>query len=296
MSLFLIFIIEKKMIIITKNYNNKKKIFTFWEPSEKIPGYLKLCIKTWKKFLPDYEIEILDYGKVKMYIGDVLFSKIISKDMKLATQSDAIRVAILQKYGGIWLDTDTIILNGNFFKKIQNLELVMIGEEKYKFQYIGFIYVQNKSNIIDEWLRQIIKRVDNYKKILLFKKNNTEYQKSWEKVNQLLYLSYQIIGPLLKNISEKKYIRIDSSKVNAFPEKIFFKNSSLNFKDVYKSFYFEKREPEMILQNKVDIILLHNSWTPIKYKQMSEKEFLKQDILLSKLLSKLLGEKYLLYK
>lgn len=43
----------------------KKQIFTFWEPKNKIPAYIQLCIKTWYKILPDYEIKILDYDNIK---------------------------------------------------------------------------------------------------------------------------------------------------------------------------------------------------------------------------------------
>lgn len=75
--------------------NNNKTIFTFWEPKDNIPGFLRLCIKTWKKFLPDYNIIILDYKTSEKYIGEPLFSKIICKNMSLMVQSDAIRVAML---------------------------------------------------------------------------------------------------------------------------------------------------------------------------------------------------------
>ena len=34
--------------------------------------------------------------------------------------------------------------------------------------------------------------------------------------------------------------------------------------------------------------MLHNSWTPKKYKTMKEDEFLKEDILLSQLLARIL--------
>ena len=111
-------------------------IFTFWEPSKKIPGYLNLCIKTWKKFLPEYKIKILNYKNVRKYIGEKLFGNIVSEKMSLAIQADAIRVAILKKYGGIWFDIDTIITNRKFIKEIEKKELVMIGENK--MQYIKF--------------------------------------------------------------------------------------------------------------------------------------------------------------
>ena len=115
--------------------NNKKNIFTFWEPVEKMPGYLKLCMKTWKKFLPDYKIIILDYKSLKNNLGESLFNDIICKNMSLAVQADAIRVALLNKYGGVWIDTDTIILNGDFIKAFKNYELTMIRDTNSSYHY-----------------------------------------------------------------------------------------------------------------------------------------------------------------
>ena len=113
---------------ITFKYTHTKKIFSFWEPKEKIPGYICLCIKTWKKYLPNYKINILDYRGVKEFIGYKLFNNIISKKMALPIQADAVRVALLKKYGGIWMDADTIITNGEFLKNFEKYDLVMIGK------------------------------------------------------------------------------------------------------------------------------------------------------------------------
>ena len=56
--------------------NDKNKtIFCFWEPKEKIPAYLKLCMKTWQKYLPDYEIKLLDYEDTKKLLGKNYYSK-----------------------------------------------------------------------------------------------------------------------------------------------------------------------------------------------------------------------------
>ena len=271
------------IILYTFSHKNilisKKVIFTFWEPHEKIPGYLRLCIKTWKKFLPDYEIKILDYKNVKDYIGEKLFSIITYKKMTLQAQSDAIRVALLKKFGGIWMDTDTIITNRKFIEDLQyfNYELSMLGVEKDKSQNIGFISASDKSSILDEWLKKIIRKINYYKRIDT-KTNNSGI------FNECCYLGNRIIDPLLTKTPYKKYFRIDKYKINALPEIKFFENSSLYPYEKYKLFYFSKREPKKVLKSVKGIILLHNSWTPFKYRKMSEKEFLNQDILLSKLL------------
>lgn len=285
--LFCILIYEINLSLF-QIYEPGKNIFSFWEPNEKIPGYLRSCIKTWKKFFPDYKIHILGYKKVKEYLGEFFFSSIICKNMSIPMQADAIRVALLKKFGGIWLDTDTIILNNKFIKHLKNFELVMIGEEKYKSQYIGFIYASNKSSLLNEWLNQIIVKVKNYKNFISHKKNTSVCDNSWNKMKSYFYLGYDIINPLLKNIRGKKYLRLDVNDMNVFPERKFFKNSSLDYSKQFEFFYFEKGDPQIILNDSIDLIMLHHSWTPPKYKNMSENEFLQQDILISKLLSKIL--------
>jgi hypothetical protein len=76
----------------------------------------------------------------------------------------------------------------------------------------------------------------------------------------------------------------------ALPEKIFIKdNISVYMK--YKMFYFSPGNPNKIIDNSQGIIMLHNTWTPYKYKKMSEEEFLKQNILLAHLLRKILRNK-----
>ena len=243
----------------------KKKIFSFWEPRAKIPGYLKLCIETWKKFLPDYEINILDHEKVREYLGEDLFSKIICKTMSYKVQADAIRVALLKKYGGIWLDIDTIILNGNFIKKLREFELVMIGDKRNKYHYIGFILASNNSNILDEWLKQIIDRVDKYKDIM---KNKNITINSMKRLKSPGYLGNSIIEPILRNSNSKKFFCIDQREIKAFPERIFFKNLSLDNFQKYRIYYFEEGDPEILLEHIKHLVLLHNSWTPFKYKNM----------------------------
>lgn len=279
LSVISFFIFERK-IIFYKISKSNKNIFTFWEPKEKIPGYILLCIKTWKKFLPDYQIHILDYETAKIYLGETLFSQITCKNMSLPIQADAIRVALLKKYGGFWLDADIIILNGKFFKTCHDFDLVLLGDEKSKTQNIGFIFASCNSSIIDKWLKGIIHNIKIYKDN--FGKKNSKYGK---KKIAWFYLGNGIVNELVKNTKRKEFMRLDRNKFNAMPEVNFFGNSSLTQPQKYNLLYFRKREPQIILNESKNLLYLHNSWTPYKYKILSEKEFLKQDILLSKILS-----------
>lgn len=242
---------------------------------------MKLCIKTWIKFLPDYEINILNMKNLKNYIGETLYSNIIYKKLPLPIQADAIRVALLKKYGGIWMDTDIIITNGDFLKKLNNFELVMIGDEKIKSQHIGFIYASKNCHIMSAWLKEIINRINTYRGA------NIKFQKKKKSI-KWNYLGNGIIDGLLKNNTNKNFFILNKNEMNAFPEVKYYERSSLNNMKKYKRFYFHKGDAPKILKNVKGIILLHNSWTPLKYKNMSEKQFLSQNILLSNMLEYLL--------
>ena len=102
------------------------------------------------------------------------------------------------------------------------------------------------------------------------------------------YLGNGIIDRLVNNSTGKTFFRLDRNKMNAFPEIKYFENSSLSNNQRYKKFYFRKGDPQFVINNTKGIILLHNTWTPRKFKEMSETKFLKQDVLLSRLLVNLL--------
>ena len=275
---------------INKNY--QKYIFTFWEPKEKIPGFLKLCIKTWKVYIPDYEIIILDYNLSKQYLGEELFSNIICNNMSVMVQSDAIRVAMLYKYGGIWMDADTIITNGEFMKYFKNYEFSMVNEKNISdFNYIAFIYSSKNSYVIKQWLDQIIIRVKQFNETLLNKNvtNITIWQNSWENVNSWFYLGNGIIDFILRNVTGEKFLGIDKDEINVFFFFFYFKNTTYNVYQAYEYFYFRPGDPGFAINNTKGIIFLHNSWTTLYYKNMTEEEFLHQDILLAKLFIKLLN-------
>ena len=98
--------------------------------------------------------------------------------MNVMVQADAIRVAILNKFGGIWMDADNVIINGDFLKRFNNAELGMIIDKKTSFPFIGFIFASKYSIILKDWLKQIINRVKIFKKIIQNKQNITKWIES----------------------------------------------------------------------------------------------------------------------
>ena len=237
----------------------------------------------------NYKIIILNYKNIRHWLDFNILKKILCKEMTLPIQADSIRVAILQKYGGIWMDADNIIINSNFTKLFSNSDLQMFGQTEFKTQNIGFIYASNKSIILKRWLDGIINRVKIYRHRLFLRRIfPSKYNiKNFKQLHVWNYLGNGIINGLVVNASENDFKRIEKKFAFVQPELQLVKGNS---KQRYIDFYFSAKDRTYILKKCKGLLMLHNSWTPRKYKTMTEKEFLHQNIMLASLIKRLLND------
>lgn len=259
------------------------RLFTFWEPKEKMPAYIRLCMQTWKKFLPECEVVLLDYSNLEEWLGKDVYDEILFKDFSLPKQADAIRCALLKKYGGLWLDADTILTSPQVKDYLMiDSELVMISK------HLAFIKANNNSKIIADWYNQIQYNLKFYKDV---KYQNNAVQKilhprRYRRVENWDYLGNYILHKMLKTKNKKKFFSIDRMEINALPE-LNNKNND-NLVENYQNFYFENDYSQDVIKNTKGIILLHNSWTPQQFLQMNEEEFLSRNNTLSNVLKTVL--------
>lgn len=81
-----------------------KIIHYSWFSGEPYPQFLKECMDTWKKVLPDYEFMLWDAEKLAA-CNNTFANEAVSVK-KWAFAADFIRLYAVYHYGGIWLDTD----------------------------------------------------------------------------------------------------------------------------------------------------------------------------------------------
>lgn len=91
----------------------KKYIHYCWFGDKKLPRLARRCIKSWKKYLPDYEI--VCWNEKNLNIHECPFVEEAYKKKKWAFVADYARAKAIYEYGGIYLDTDMkIIKNVDF--------------------------------------------------------------------------------------------------------------------------------------------------------------------------------------
>lgn len=252
-----------------------KNIFTFWEPLDKVPGYLKFCIETWKKYCPEYTINILSYKDIFEYIDRKTYDFSTLKQFSLPIQADAIRAALLYKHGGLWLDYDTIIFSRQFIETFNNdAECSMIGNTKARTCHLAVISAKKGAKLLEYWVEQIQKRLTDEELL---------------KTRDWSYLGNGIINSYTPQLNDKHLRCIDRNEFFFIEEK--FKKTKqlpLSTEENYRYFWFENDFSDYIKDTPIQAALLHNSWTPAEIKKLSQKDFLHADCTCSKVFEKLL--------
>lgn len=271
-----------------------RKIFTFWEPKEKVPGYIKLCMETWKKYLQGYEATLLDYEALKNYLSTDELNQVLCRDMTLPMQSDALRCALMLKYGGIWLDADTIITPTFDISYFCRGDFCTVGSKEQG--YINGAYIYNSRpgvSFTKEWHQKLQKNVIEFRRFFHSALLRVFKRKRWRLVRRWDFCINSIIEPMAAVASEPDYVWLERREIRCMPEAIYNENPDRDSRDSYRRFWFTEGETEekwLELERNKGIIMLHNSWTPKEYLAMSEEEFLNSGCFMAVFLKKLLNK------
>ena len=94
-----------------------KTIHYCWFSGEKYPPQIKACIKSWSKHLKGYDIVLWDGNRFDF--SSVPYVKRCIEMRKWAFAADYIRLYAVYTMGGIYLDSDVLVLN-SFDKLLDN--------------------------------------------------------------------------------------------------------------------------------------------------------------------------------
>lgn len=121
-----------------------KIIWIYWH-DEKTPELITYCIQKIRKLHKQYDVHILNKSNINKFI-DIEVEVLLHK-MPIANLSDFIRLKLLHKYGGIWLDA-SIIIN-------KPLDQFMYVEQNI-YDVIGYYNAEQTQQarlpVIDSWL------------------------------------------------------------------------------------------------------------------------------------------------
>lgn len=142
----------------------------WWQGEEQMPELVKLCHARLKQVLPADKAELhlitLDNYRDYVDLPEHILDKFEKKVITMTTMSDVLRFALLEKYGGYWLDA-TVFFTGNipeeyfsgrFFcqRMVHNTELVK--REACRGNWCGFSMAGPKNSVVFRYMSDAFSR------------------------------------------------------------------------------------------------------------------------------------------
>jgi hypothetical protein len=129
-----------------------KIIWTYWHELPE-PEFIQQCLANWRRFAPGHELRVLH----KDSIFDWLDSTAINAQFEQLPpfrQADWLRLQLLAKHGGIWIDASTLLS--------RNLDWVHVLQAEKGSEYVGF-YIDRfttrpEQPIVENWFMATIPR------------------------------------------------------------------------------------------------------------------------------------------
>lgn len=132
----------------------------WWQGLENAPEIVKICFESIKKIAGEKEVILVTQNNYKEYIElpDYIIEKLEKGIISITHFSDVLRVNLLSKHGGIWIDA-TCLLTANIFKDFipefytvklpHNDKEVCISDGKWCIFFMG----SSKNNILFNFLK-----------------------------------------------------------------------------------------------------------------------------------------------
>lgn len=184
-----------------------KNIYILWlQGFNNAPHIVKKCVQSWKYYNPDWNIILLDIKSLKNYIN---INRYIPNIYRLPIQkchiSDLIRIILLKKYGGLWVDATTFCnkplndwLPNYITKGFFAFEKPAPNRDPKRLLSSWFLYSNQNNDIISKWflktLRFLYKNYYRLDKLDYFffhdqfyqlYKSNYQFRNDWNQVPKL---------------------------------------------------------------------------------------------------------------
>ena len=143
----------------------KKYIHYCWFGGKPLPKLAKKCIKSWKKYLPDFEIML--WNEENSNLDECAFVKEAYENKKWAFVADYVRTKAMYEYGGIYFDTDMEIIKP--IDELLDSKKGFLGVEDSHMIACGVWYEPKPKSYLSEKLLEFYRSQEYFEKENMYK-------------------------------------------------------------------------------------------------------------------------------
>lgn len=204
--------------------NNRfpKIMWVFWDNPERIPKTVTMCIESWKKYHPEYNIILLTKKNYNKYINipHTIATHPHFND-SMARFSDLIRLYALAEHGGIWLDS-SILLKGSIDDWLSGYEFSgfyldgFTQKKEYPVIESWFLACQKGSEFVRLWKEEFIK-IAEYESVDKYIESRKKLGVDLQKINIPNYLAIHVSAQKILQIDRYPVDRLQLQKAEDGP-------------------------------------------------------------------------------
>ena len=112
----------------TLEQRRSNKVWVCWlQGFDKAPELVKMCVDSMRKYLVDKEIVLVTYKNFHEYaeLPDIIVTKYEKGQIPPALFSDLLRLELLIRHGGTWMDASMLCTGSHYPKEIMDCDLFM---------------------------------------------------------------------------------------------------------------------------------------------------------------------------
>jgi hypothetical protein len=223
-----------------------KQLYILWfQGFENAPLVVKHCLTFWKHQNPDWSIIVLDDTNLRYYID---LDSYISKNVNISKThlSDIVRILLLKKYGGLWVDSTSfcnVPLNNWLEQNINSGFFAFNSPGKDRMLSNWFLYAEKDNYIISKlydeirlfwkvnnstndyfWFHHLFERIYN---------KDNKFKEIWDQTNKISAIPSFRFEKGFKNNITPKDIEIINSKTEYVYKLTYKYQNELNINSAY---------------------------------------------------------------
>lgn len=138
----------------------EKNVFTYWETpkNQQIPAYIVHCLYSIQhKCYDDFKVHIITPELADKYLENTGLHENWKRLGSIAQRADCIRIAVINKMGGIWIDADTIFIKSpiSIFEHITDfIDFIYMRWNDGRIMN-GYFAGKAESAFMKEWLKYV---------------------------------------------------------------------------------------------------------------------------------------------
>lgn len=192
---------------------------------DQAPPLVKACFNSLKRNFPEYKINIITLKNVKNYIDipEYISKKFEDRTISYAHFSDIVRVFLLAKYGGVWVDSTVYCSNSNIIPIIENTDFFvyqngLLGNDQdikisswFMSAKKNSIFVTEVKQLLEEYWKKHSYLESYFLVHLFFTLVSEKYPEEWKKIPAFNNVSPHMMARELNDkFSQKRYEQLNS--------------------------------------------------------------------------------------